>query len=375
MPTCLRLTLLAVATGWSVLGADARADQDENLRRLNRLKSMPLEHRRQLAQNLERFDAMGAADRKAIRVLDGELADQNDHDRERYLAVLRRYHLWLQQLPKERRDEINAAPPEERMTLVTKFRAEEQASVARRRTPLFLQVVDLGDMSPFDVAQWLKIWYKLSLSEREAFERRPRSPRPWRLRFEESLDPSRKIKPPERQFTSAQEEDLVRRMMRKPEYRFGLPDWIREMVMSRENPEATDGAETRKPESRPESRDRPAPSGRNGRMGFNRRALVHGLAGNYHFIEEPPAKVEPSNLFRFLATLPKGIAESYNYLPPEEARRRLTILYRLIYPFPEDMPTTETTSDPPGAPAAEPTGKAGPPLPKPAPDPSVTPPF
>ena len=159
MPNCRRLAPLAVAMGWIVSGVDARADQAENLRRL---RSMPLEHRRALAQNLERFDAMGAADREAIRALDRELAGQPDSDRARYLAVLRRYHLWLQRLPKEERDAIAAAPPEERMALVTKLRAEEHASEARRRTPVFLQVVDLGDMSPFDVAQWLKIWFTLT---------------------------------------------------------------------------------------------------------------------------------------------------------------------------------------------------------------------
>ena len=108
MPIYRRLALLAVAMGWIVSGVDARADQDENLRRL---RSMPLEHRRALAQNLERFDAMGAADREAIRALDRELARQPDADRARYLAVLRRYHLWLQRLPKDKREAIAAAPP------------------------------------------------------------------------------------------------------------------------------------------------------------------------------------------------------------------------------------------------------------------------
>ena len=86
-------------------------------------------------------------------------------------------------------------------------------------------------------------------------------------------------------------------------------------------------------------------------MGFqNRRAsLVHCLAGNYYFIENPPQKVEPSNLFRFLSALPKGISESFTYLPPEEARRRLTILYRLLYPAPGEMPPSGSTSNPPGA--------------------------
>ena len=71
----------------------------------------------------------------------------------------------------------------------------------------------------------------------------------------------------------------------------------------------------------------------------SRRAiLVHCLAGNYYFIENEPKKVEPSNLFRFLSILPKVISESFTYLPPEEARRRLTILYRLLYPYPGEMP-------------------------------------
>ncbi len=376
MPICRRLFLLTVATGWIVVGAHARADQAENLRRLG---SMPLEHRRALTQNLERFDALAAGDREAIRALDRALADQPDPDRARYLAVLRRYHLWLQRLPKEGRDTINAAPPAERMTLVSKLRAEEQASDARRKTPLFLQVVDLGDMSPFDVAQWLKIWFTLTPAEREEFEKRPRSPGPWRQRFQASLDSSRKADLPKGQFSSEEEEALVRKMMRNREIGFGLPDSIISVIKSGRNPEATGEAESRKSEERTEIRDRPPPTGRigGGRMSFpNRRAsLIHGLAGNYYFIVNPPEKVEPSNLFRFLSALPKGIAESFTYLPPEEARRRLTILYRLLYPSPSDMPPFGSSSNLPGAPAAESTGKTELPSPKPAPGPSDARPF
>ena len=369
MPICRRLALLAVAMGGIVSGADAWADQAANLRRLG---AMPLEQRRALAQNLVRFDAMGSADREAIRAVDRELAGQPELDRARYLAVLRRYHLWLQRLPKEKHDAINAAPPQERMALVTKFRAEELVSDVRRRTPLFLQVVDLGDMSPFDVAQWLKIWFMLTPSEREKYNRGPRLPGPWRLRFLDSLDPSRKIDPPEGQFTKEEEESLVREMMKKPEFRYGLPDDIISMLFSGMNPEASGDAEARKIEGRPDFRDRPPPSGRNGggRIAFlNRRRadIVHCLAGNYHFIVNSPVKVEPRYLFRFLSTLPKGISESFTYLPPEEARRRLTILYRLIYPFPGEMDPSGNTSNPPGAPSTESTGKVEPRSPQPTP--------
>ena len=109
---------------------------------------------------------------------------------------------------------------------------------------------------------------------------------------------------------------------------------------------------------------------------LNRRAsIVHCLAGNYYFIENPPEKVELAKLFQFLSDLPKGISESFTYLPPEEARRRLTILYRLVYPAPGEMPPPGNTSNPPGAPSTKSTGKAEPPSPQPAPGPSGTPPF
>jgi len=377
MPIYRRLALLAVAMGWFVWGVDARADQDENLRRL---RSMPLEQRRGLARNLERFDAMGAADREAIRAIDRELARRPDADRARYLAALRRYHLWLERLPGDKREAIAAVPPQERMAFVTRLRAEEHGPEARRRTPTFLQVVDLGDMSPFDVAQWLKIWFELTPSERERFERRPRAPGLWNERFRNSLDPNRKIELPQGQFTAQEEEALVRRMLKDHEFRFGLPGWISLMLNPPgRNFEPPREAEADTPEPKSEPRDRTSPPGRNGgpRMSFQSRraSLVHCLAGNYFWIENPPEKVEPSNLFRFLSALPKGISESITYLPPEEARRRLTILYRLLYPAPGEMPPSVSTSNPPGSPPTESTGKAEPPSTRPASAPPAAQPF
>ena len=57
-------------------------------------------------------------------------------------------------------------------------------------------------------------------------------------------------------------------------------------------------------------------------------------AANYYFLEKPPAAVEPGRLMRFEAALPRWYRGEFDHLPPEEARCRLTILYRLIYPFP-----------------------------------------
>ncbi len=62
------------------------------------------------------------------------------------------------------------------------------------------------------------------------------------------------------------------------------------------------------------------------------------LAENYYFIEHPPETVDPENLLRFETALPSWFRPSFDPLPPDEARRRLTILYRLVYPHPQEMP-------------------------------------
>ena len=295
MPICRRLALLAVAMGWIVSGVDARADQDENLRRL---RSMPLEHRRVLAQNLERFDAMGAADREAIRALDRELARQPDPDRARYLAVLRRYHLWLQRLPKERAGRDRRRPPTG--TDGARHQAPCRGTRLGGATPD--SRVPPGGRSRGYVplrrgAMAENLVQSHPRGTREVREG-PRAPGPWRRRFRNSLDPSRNIDPPQGQFTAQEEEALVRRMMEKPRVSPRAP-WLDQchVVPPGRSPEATGDAEARKSEPRPESRERPPPAGRNGgpRTFFqNRRAsLVHCLAGNYYFIENPPEKVEP----------------------------------------------------------------------------------
>ena len=48
---------------------------------------------------------------------------------------------------------------------------------------------------------------------------------------------------------------------------------------------------------------------------------------------------------RFEAALPPWYRGEFDHLPPEEARRRLTILYRLVYPFPSDMPEAQKATN------------------------------
>ena len=76
-----------------------------------------------------------------------------------------------------------------------------------------------------------------------------------------------------------------------------------------------------------------------------RKKPAHQFLDNYYFVEKPPAKVSPDKLLQFERAVPSWIRGSYDTLPPEEARRRLTILYRLVF---------QTSEMPRGSPWARP---------------------
>jgi hypothetical protein len=101
------------------------------------------------------------------------------------------------------------------------------------------------------------------------------------------------------------------------------------------------------------------------------------LAANYYFLEKPPGMVESGRLMRFEAALPPWYRGEFDHLPPEEARRRLTILYRLVYPSPGEMPETPKTTNPqaaaPAPKAAAPRSAPIPPPPRPGSAPGANP--
>jgi hypothetical protein len=51
-----------------------------------------------------------------------------------------------------------------------------------------------------------------------------------------------------------------------------------------------------------------------------------------------PAPVEPNRLDRFAHAIPPWLLDQLDALPPDAARHRLEILYRLIYPDGQEMP-------------------------------------
>jgi hypothetical protein len=61
--------------------------------------------------------------------------------------------------------------------------------------------------------------------------------------------------------------------------------------------------------------------------------ILRRLAINLHFLAiEPPKKVDQSRLDDFLASFPPWLQSSFDHHDPDEARRRLTVVYRLVFP-------------------------------------------
>jgi hypothetical protein len=124
-PRILLGRLLAIAAipglGLLLLGADNPPDDA-----MTRLRSLSQQQRNELSKTLQRFDLeVSPEQQKAIRDLDQQIYKLPVEEQAHYLAVLRRYHNWLDSLPDNVKDNLLAKPPAERMaqvkTLIAKY--------------------------------------------------------------------------------------------------------------------------------------------------------------------------------------------------------------------------------------------------------------
>ena len=67
--------------------------------------------------------------------------------------------------------------------------------------------------------------------------------------------------------------------------------------------------------------------------------LMRRLAINLYFLEQPPPRpVDSRHLAQFFAAMPPWLRSSFDVYPADEARRRLTVVYRLLFPQDEFKP-------------------------------------
>jgi hypothetical protein len=266
----------------------------------DRLRLMPRCERQRLAENLRRFDALGIPEQQALRDLDRQLAELSERERDHYLGLMRRYRIWLDSLPARRREEIDAAPPARRLELVRSVRQEAGRRRARARGDLadWVQVSALVS-EPLRRSAWdARLWLALEPPVRARILDNPNSPAQ-RAQFLRSI--------PANAALAMMREETARRLGLEP-------------------------GTLRAPAGR-----RPVPQRPTAKAELLAR---HSSDLKAMRDAETQAAVDPQKLHRFEDTLPPWVRASFDLLAPDAAERRMRVLYRLVFPEPEEIPGT-----------------------------------
>lgn len=339
LPARRRFAGTVAALGFLALLAGA-ALLDENRSRLLR---MTPEARHELHESLRRFDdRLRPEQKRDARAIDDRLAAMPSEEREAYLIVLRRHHNWLASLPEPVRDEILSLPTHERLDRIRPLFAKYPPPDPEVRSPL--EFIQIGGTGVFELASFCKTWIEIEPQDRKRLNELPDGERRAELlRLGRQRDIPRELVPDD----FSMETWTQRAETRVKELREGPTnpnDWIGKLE-TRINTAA---------ERLAEGKQRVPP-------------FLHRLAVNLYLQEHKPAHpVDPFRLARFLDATPSWIQSAFYPFPSDEAKRRLTLVYRLIFPHPQEFGAlrTEGSSLSP-SPTAEP--------PKPAP-PSTAPP-
>ncbi len=305
-----------------------------------RYLQMPPEVRGQLLESLRRFDRELRPDaQRAARAIDDRLNAMASEERDAHLAVLRRHHNWLASLPEPVRDDLLSRPTSERLERMRSLFPKYPPPTETARSPLgFIQT---GGTGVFEVAALCKTWVSISPRDRARIDGLPVGDRREELR---------KI---------GREREIPRELVPDD---FSLESWIEK-------------AEARIKELREGAANPNDWIGKlEGRINTAAERLADGnprvppflyrLAVNLYLQEhEPTHPVDPIRLARFLEAMPSWIQSTFYPFPGDEAKKRLTLVYRLVFPHPEEFQSPaggrSTTTPPPTAaapgPPAEPT--------------------
>lgn len=158
--------------GISALALILVAAVSEASRNWTRIRALPPDQRSKLLQNLRKFDLeLPPEKQRAIRELDRRIAELVPEQQARYFSVLRRYHDWLNSLPENRQDELLGQSPEQRMETIRKLVADYPLPTSE--TPRFLQIAEVGELSPFELASVFRIWQAATPAQRTRIEHKP----------------------------------------------------------------------------------------------------------------------------------------------------------------------------------------------------------
>lgn len=302
--------------------------------------------RRELAESLRRFDERLGPDRqRAARAIDDRLGAMPPEERDAHLSTLRRHHNWLATLPEPIRDELLSTPTSERLDRMRSLFAKYPPPGEEARSAL--DFVPIGGVGIFEVASLCKTWIEITPQDRKRIGELPKGDRRAELhRIGRELEIPLALVPDD----FSMEVWVNRAEPRIKELREGASnqnDWIGKL----------EGRINAAAERLADGKPRVSP-------------FLHGLAVNLYLREHKPAHpVDPVRLSRFLEAMPPWIQSSFYPFPSDEAKRRLTFVYRQVFPRPEEFGTLGS-----GRPSAAPDASAAPPetAPPPAPSPRKT---
>jgi len=283
-------TALVVSTLGFLLVA-AAIDRQASLARLG---SMPDSWREELFDKLRRFDLVLTPEQRAsVLQIDSYIQSLEPERRLEALAAARRFHAWLGTLPENVRDDILARPPGERMSEIRKLLAKHP--IPHTETPRLLQLIEIGEYSPFELASIYRIWQALTDAERKQIERLPPGPR----RAEEL-------------FHRGQKKGIERETIPAD---FDERHWVAYV----------EAALKKRPIFLLEELKKKGETAR-------REQILRRQAVNAYLIAHPTPQVTPERLEQFAASFPEWIQASFDPFPPDEARRWLSVAYRLVFP-------------------------------------------
>jgi hypothetical protein len=287
----IRFWVVPAISALATLLVAATVDSDDNWARL---RTLPRLERQRLAENLKKFDLVYDAKQQAsLRDLDRKVNELEPGQRAQYLAAMRRYHNWLASLPDPAQDTIQNKAPGERMELIKKLVKDHP--VPRAATARFLQVIDVGDFSPFELAAMHEIWQSMSAADRHQVEN---------------------MMPNARRQAFLRKGEAKRVAALQKANTFDEPEWVNALEVVAQNRQLVAVLQEMKTKE----------DGRPGEI-LRRQAI------NFHFLEKAhPAAVDPARLAEFLASFPPWLQTCFDHHSPDEAKRRLTIVYRLVFP-------------------------------------------
>jgi hypothetical protein len=338
MSDALRLLAAGVLVLLAVAGPAAMAQDDPEPESLlstavpdptaeaaRRIRSMPVERRRELVAQDRRFRSLPAEEQSRIRAIAEAIGQADPEQRVRLESIMRRYHLWLSALPEADQARLRSLDSADRIVAVrTLMKSHPLASPSRLDDALAVSS-SLSPDSILDQAFTLKIWFRLTPAEREAVRKQP--------------------DPEHRQSVLRDHAERLGITPDRPALLGRAESEVRQRLEDRRRPGLEKALEAMKPQAR-------------------RAAIARAVEARY-FDGVRPAPTTQERLDRFVTATPDWIAESLDPLPPAAAQRRLTLLYRQVFPAPSEItesvaPATSgqprTASPAPSAPRTPPTG-------------------